>query len=132
MRKAVVLVPFVALAFVAPLGAQSAPASGRDTQAPVVASPPTPVPTRNVGSAPSVTYQSVKPQPSYRIEPVDGQHVRVGGWESSGFTVDIDRNVTRIASDGEARATTGRLRVDSVEIEFVDGRGYLTLANPQP
>jgi hypothetical protein len=63
---------------------------------------------------------------------VDSQHVRLGGWESSGFTVDVDQNRTQIKSNGEATSTTPRLRVDSIEIEVFGGRGYLTLTNPQP
>jgi len=151
MRLAALFVATFGL--VTPVRAQNAPAPPRNAQAPVFATPPAPTPTRVAGSPTSVTYQSVNPKLSYRVEPVDSQRVRLGGWESAGFTINVDavpldpaatidttaeqarrsQSRTRITSEGEATSkTVGPLRVDSVEMEFVNGRGYLTLTNPRP
>jgi hypothetical protein len=130
MRLAALLIVIATLA--SPVRAQNAPATPQNAQAPVVTVSPAPIREGGAEAATSVTYQSVNPRLSYSVEPVDSHHVRLGGWESSGFTVDVDQNRTQISSNGEATSTTPRLHVDSIEIEVVGGRGYLTLTNPQP
>ncbi len=61
---------------------------------------------------------------------MNGQQVRFGEWESSGFKVDITPSGTRISSEGEATSPAlGGLRVDKVEMEFLEGQGYLTLTD---
>ena len=146
--------PLVALVvFASSAQAQNPPPPVPNSQAPVIAAPPAPTPARGAGSPTSVTYQSASSKLSYRIEPVDGQRVRVGGWESSGFTIGVDavpldpspatndtlagrvrrdQSRIRITSEGAATSTTvGPLRADSVEMVFFEGRAYLTLTNPR-